>query len=127
MNTFLRTSYWPTYNRLNPTYSTSPNYLVKPKYRDDLEKYPTNNPLFIAIDWGCLNFFKQYRGICLFFKKSHRFSFYDLSFCYRREIWVIYTLIEDQAIALELGHHIQLAGASTIKIIAFDSTLLGSN
>ncbi len=114
----------------NPSYSMANHYFgrkIKLAYFDDLEKNPLANPLFITVDWRCLNFFKRHRGICLLCKKNNGFSFYDLSFCYRREIWVLYISENDQALALQLGHHIQKEGAHTIKVIAFNNALLGSN
>ncbi len=100
---------------------------IKPNYFSDLQNYPKSNPLFITVDWRCLNYIRSYHGICLFCKKIDDFSVYDLSVCYQRETWVLYVSLRDSVFAMQLGRSIQLAAASRVRVIAFNSQLLGRN
>jgi len=100
---------------------------IKPAYFSDLQKYPKANPLFITVDYRCLHYIRSHYGICLFCKKDDSLSMYDLSFCYKREIWVLYLSPHDYIRAMQLGRRIQLTGATRIRVIAFNSELLGRN
>lgn len=100
---------------------------IKPVYFSDLQKHSKANPLFITVDHRCLNYIKSHHGVCLFFKKRNALSVYDLSFCYKREIWVLYLSPHDYIRAMQLGRSIQLTGATGIRVIAFNSELLGRN
>jgi hypothetical protein len=100
---------------------------IKPAYFSDLKKYPKATPLFITVDWRCLNYIRSRHGICLFCKKTNDFAMYDLSFFYKREAWVLYLSPHDHNFAMQLAHGVQLAAATTIKVILFNIQLLGRN
>ena len=100
---------------------------IKPAYFSDLQNYSKINPLFITVDWHCLNYIRSHHGVCLLCKKTLDFSTYDLSFFYQREAWVLYSSPHDHHFAIELAHTIQRAAATTIKVILFNKQLLGRN
>ena len=87
---------------------------IKPRYFQDLLRYPKANPIFIAIDWPSLRFIRQ-SGICLLCEKSP--THYDFSFCYQREAWVLYSQEAYFSAALQLGHAIQRSGAKKLLVI----------
>lgn len=83
-----------------------------PIYFNDLERYPRMNPIFIAIDWQGVNFIRRHRGNCLLCDKPS--EYYDLSFCYQREVWVLYSSQTSYLPAMKLARNIQLSGASKV-------------
>lgn len=97
---------------------------ILPDYAYQLLKRPHANPVFITIDWRCLKFVKCHGGICLFCRKNLDLSQYDFSLCYRREMWVIFLMLRDQAKSLQLGRTLQLSGASKVLIIPIAPELL---
>jgi hypothetical protein len=86
-----------------------------PVYFNDLARHPTTNPILIASDWHGVNFIRNRKGICLLCNKSP--EYYDLSFCYQREIWVLYSSQTHFPTALQLGRTIQLSGASKVLVL----------
>lgn len=87
---------------------------MMPRYFSDLSRYPKANPIFIAVDWAILRFIRR-NGICLLCDKSP--ACYDLSFCYQREIWVLYSHQDYFAAAMRLAQVIQLNGAKKILVL----------
>ncbi len=100
---------------------------IQPAYFSDLQKHPQASLLFMTVDWRCLNYIRNSKGICLFFKKENELSLYDLSFCYKREIWILYLSPHDYISTMQLARNVQLTGATEIRIIAFNSELLRRN
>lgn len=88
---------------------------LKPAYLSDLSYYPKANPIFIAVNWGCLNFIRNHRGICLLCNKNH--VVYDLSFCSDKEIWVLYSQAHEFSIAKQLGNALLLHGSTEVRIL----------
>jgi len=96
-----------------------------PVYFNDLVRYPQNNPILIAIDWRDVNFIRRHRGICLLCNKSP--AYYDLSFNYQREAWVLYSCQTDFLTAMQLARAIQLSGASTVRVLLIAAEWLEVN
>lgn len=88
-----------------------------PLYLDELKKYPVDNPIFIAIDTSCLKFIRHLKGVCLLCDKPP--YFYDLSFCFEREVWILFSAVSLTHQAIELAQAVQLSGAK--KTLAFRS------
>jgi len=95
-----------------------PSNKVAPNHADQLLKQPKASPVFITIDWQCLNYIKSHSGLCLYCSKKHPLSGFDFSYCYKREMWVVYSKQHYYARSLQLGRHIQLAGAKKVLIIS---------
>jgi hypothetical protein len=93
-----------------------------PVYFNDLARYPATNPILIAPDWRGVNFIRCRKGICLLCNKSP--EYYDFSFCYQREIWVIYSCQPYFFNAMQLARTIQLSGASKILILLISAEWL---
>ena len=87
----------------------------KPLFFQELAEYPLYNPILISVDWNCLNYIRKYSGVCLLCNFLP--SMYDLSFCFGREIWVLYSNPYDLDQALVLARSIQLAGAEKVDIL----------
>jgi hypothetical protein len=85
-----------------------------PRYFNDLLRYPKANPVFIAVDWPSVNFIRR-SGICLLCEKSP--TFYNLSFCYQREMWVLYSQQDYFSAAVRLAQAIQQSGAKKILVL----------
>lgn len=81
--------------------------------------YPKTNPLFIATDKTSFNFIRRLNGICLLANKFMNYE--ELSFCYQREIWVIYSHTEYFSFAMELAHILQSKGANKILVFLLSS------
>ncbi len=75
-------------------------------------KYP-ENPILIAVDKQGLYFIQRLQGACLVFFCSH----HDLSFCFLREIWVLYASQVHFNAAIQLTHVLQEIGASKIFVL----------
>ncbi len=95
----------------------------RPTYFKELARHPNANPILIAIDWRSVNFIRNHKGICLLCDKSP--CYYDLSFCYQREIWVLYSCQEHFLTAMRLGRNIQLSGASKVLVLLIAAKWLG--
>ncbi len=77
--------------------------------------YPNLNPILIAADRESFNFIRQLKGACLFYQKSLESQ--TISFCYQREVWVLYALIKNFTVAMQLARTVQLTGSSKILVI----------
>jgi hypothetical protein len=87
---------------------------MKPRYFDDLLRYPKSNPVFITVDWASLHYIRR-SGICLLCEKSP--TFYDFSFCYQREMWVLYSHQHYFHAAMQLAQALQQSGAKKILVL----------
>lgn len=95
---------------------------MKPGYYSEQQYYPQANPIFISIDWDCLNYIRNHHGVCLLCNKNA--EFYDFSFCKDKEIWILYLEKGNAAIALKLGYTILRYCPKEVRIIPFNSELL---
>ncbi len=93
----------------------SPNALRRPHYFNDLLRYPNVNPLCITADTHSLRFNHRLKGLCLYCN-AHPDN-YDLSFCYQREVWVLYSQPGQFAKAMSLAQAVQSSGAAKILLI----------
>lgn len=88
-----------------------------PQYVNELGAYPEHNPILITTDPQSLGFIRRLQGVCLGCLDA---SFhYDLSFCFLREVWVLYSSESHFQTALSLAQAIQGIGASHILILFF--------
>jgi hypothetical protein len=86
-----------------------------PLYWDELKKYPIDNPIFIAADILSLQFIRHFKGVCLLCDKAP--NSYDFSFCFEREVWVLFSQVSLTHHAVQLAQIIQFSGAK--KTLAF--------
>lgn len=103
-------------------YNQYNNKIIRPINFDDIKKYPSSNPILIAVDWCSYNFIRRLKGFCLLcLGEAER---YDLDFCYQREIWTLYSSSSETNNAIDLGRYIQHLGAEKVFVIAINSSLL---
>lgn len=95
-----------------------PRYKYPPADLKQLKDYPLSNPLFVTIDRQSFNYIQRLKGLCLLCDKSN--DFYDLSFTYQREIWLLYSQEQYFSHAMHLARNMQLAGAKQISAILID-------
>lgn len=88
---------------------------MKPRYFDDLQRYPKANPIFITVDWASVRYIRR-SGVCLLCEKSS--MYYDFSFCYQREIWILYSHDVYFLRAMKLGQAIQQNAAKKILVMS---------
>lgn len=86
-----------------------------PLYITQLKYYPTENPILIAIDKNCSDFIRRLNGICLLCEKSN--EHYELSFCYQREVWVLYSCQDNLLDAMNFAYAIVKVGGIKIYVI----------
>lgn len=98
------------------------NKKIKPLNIRNIYKYPSSNPIFIAVDWSSYNFIQRLNGFCLLCLENP--ECYDLNFCYQREIWILHSRIIEANNAIEFGRAIQHLGAEKVFIIAINSRKL---
>ncbi len=103
------------------------NQKIYPDYFFQIKHRPYANPIFITVDWRCLKFIMNHRGICLFCKNNYNVSAYDFSFCFNRDVWVLYSTQNTYSLSMQLGQTIQLAAASKVLVIHFNNQLLVEN
>lgn len=96
-----------------------------PVYFNEMGRHPNTNPILIGIDWRSVNFIRNHKGICLLCDRSPHY--YDLSFCYQRETWVLYSCQQHFLTAMQLARNIQLSGASKVFILLIASKWLGGH
>lgn len=76
-----------------------------------------SSPLtFIAIDWDSFNYFKRMKSACLFYRHLRA-----LSFCYQREIWVLYSHMKYFEAAMHFARRAQQAGSSKVSVMLLNS------
>lgn len=100
------------------------NHKIAPSHAYLLIQKSTASPVFISFDWHCFKFIKNRGGICLFCKNKYALTQYDFSFCYQREMWVIFVHAYDYNHAIQLGRHVQLSGATKVLIIPIKPELI---
>lgn len=86
-----------------------------PSYYQALRNYPDSNPILITMEYVCSRRIQGYGGICLVCQMP--IQSYDLSFCFRREVWVLYSHERHLFAALQLAQLLQQGGAAEITII----------
>ena len=69
----------------------------------------------MAVDRYSLNKIHEYRGLCLYCPESP--ERYDLEFCYKREVWVLYARLSSFKRAMALAQTVQWQGASHIIVL----------
>ena len=98
------------------------NYLKqKPRYFSDLAKHPEANLILIAVDLIALKTIRRLRGVCLFCDKEA--GDYDLTFCFQREVWVLYAHSTKAILAWQLASAVQLNGANKILAMLLNTSL----
>ncbi len=88
-----------------------------PDYYFQIKNRPYANPIFITVDRRCLKYIKSHRGICLYCNHNQLISAYDFSFCYNRDVWILYSIRNYFPISMQLGQIIQLSAASKVLVI----------
>jgi len=78
-------------------------------------QHPDRDPILIAADRESFNFIRQLKGACLFYQKTLEPEV--ISFCYQREVWVLYALIKNFTMAMQLARTVQLTGSRKILVI----------
>lgn len=97
----------------------------KPGYFFDLRAYPNVSPILIAIDGYALCSMRRLQGVCLFCEQPY--YHYDFSFCFEREVWVLYSQKAKFDAAMQLARTIQLAGASKALVMLLKAELVRRN
>lgn len=98
------------------------SFKISPRYLGELLKRGKGDPVFITRDTKCLNYIQKLRGTCLFCDKHIDAHKFNLSACYQREIWVLFSDDSYEKNSFELGRAIQLAGANRVLLIPFPIT-----
>src|SRR5262245_57292902 len=88
---------------------------IKPIYLEEVNRYPRMDPLLITIDWETANYIRRLKGPILLCKDQ--IKYYDLSSCFNKEVWLLYSKISDLNHALSFSKYIQLAGATKVAIL----------
>lgn len=88
----------------------------KPAYYSECLRRKDRDLFFIAKDWNALNLIRHLGGRnCLLCEDAPKL--YDLSFCWSKEIWVLYSTCEMFSAAMELARTIQRMGAIKVCLI----------
>ncbi len=96
---------------------------IKPKYYLDYLKSGSPNLVLMTKDFKTLKYlmrFKNISGLILFCGKSP--EIYDFDFCYKKEVWILYSQDELKKSTLGLAYVIQQVGAKKISIIKTNVT-----
>src|SRR5262249_30809937 len=88
---------------------------TKPIYLEEINRYPQIDPLLITIDWETAHYIRKLKGTILLCKDEMKL--YDLSSCFNKEVWLLYSKISDLNHALSFSKNIQLAGATKVAIL----------
>lgn len=112
------------------TLISSANYRVnrkrKPGYYTDFMRWQdTINPILLAADWSSLNMIRRFKGIALLCEGTP--AQFDLSDCYQREVWVLFSNEEHFHKALELARAAQKNGATKVSTVLINIQLAGGN
>lgn len=94
------------------------SYGIKPKYYSDYLKSGSPNLVLITNDFKTLKYLMRYKnilGLILFCKQSP--DIYDFNFCFKKEVWILYSQDELKKSSLVLAYVIQQVGAKKISII----------
>lgn len=99
------------------------SYKRKPTYFCELQqRYSTTKLIFIAVDWTSVTIIRRFHSVCLLCEQES--EHYDLDFCARREVWVLYTGKERAGAAMQLGHAVQRIGANKVFILRLNTQFL---
>ncbi len=79
------------------------------------QHYPLHNPVMITAEPQSWRGIDRLKGCCLFCPYSA--DQYDLSLCFAREVWVLYSRSQSWAATVELAQVVQQSGAAEITII----------
>lgn len=93
----------------------------KPRYFSDLAKRSEANLILIAVDLIALKTIRRLHGVCLFCDKEA--YDYDLTFCFQREIWILYAHKSKAKLAWPLARAVQLSGAHRILVMLLSASL----
>lgn len=99
----------------NPFPASSSSPKIYPLYWEELQHYPAENPILIAVDRSSLQTIRRSRGVCLYCPEFP--ENYQLNFCYRREIWVLYAHASLFSRAIKLAQLVQWQGAAQIIVL----------
>lgn len=88
---------------------------ILPVYADELRTYPVGNPIFMAVDRLSLQRIRSSKGVCLYCPEPA--EHYALSFCFQREVWVLYAHVSLFSRAMDLAQAIQWQGASQTLVL----------
>jgi hypothetical protein len=91
-----------------------PIHKQPPLHCQELAYYPAGNPIFITGEYACLRTIRRFHGLCLFCRPPLMYT--DLSCCYEREVWVLYSSSYWRP-AIHLAQAIQQSGAAAISLI----------
>jgi hypothetical protein len=86
-----------------------------PLYSQEFLHYPLQNPLMITVEQQSLNILRRLKGACLYCPRSA--YQYDLTICFNREVWVLYSQPFARLITLHLAQAVQQSGALEITIL----------
>lgn len=103
-------------------YSNEPLSKRKPKYFYEFKRYLNASLIFLAVDFISANIIRRHHGICLLCDGIA--EFYDLDFCFGREVWVLYAHRNNYMTAMQLAHRVQWVGAAKVFIILVNTQLL---
>lgn len=87
----------------------------QPIYCQALDHYPAINPIFVTVEFCVLKIIQRFHGLCLFCPPP--LQNLDLSCCFQREVWVLYSQSIYLSRTIELAQVMQQSGAAEITII----------
>jgi hypothetical protein len=79
------------------------------------QHYPLHNPVMITVEPQSWRWICRLKGCCLLCPYSA--EEYDLSLCFAREVWVLYSRPQSWAATVGLAQAVQQSGAVEITII----------
>jgi hypothetical protein len=88
---------------------------LEPQYLSLLQEYPNRDPILISIDSPTQTYISRLNGMSLLC--DHPAVNYELSFCFQKEIWVLYSRSGQFEKAMRLAQAIQLSGAKKIIVL----------
>ncbi len=81
------------------------------------------DPVFLAVDWPSWHCIHRLKGRCRYYSEVSA----DFSFCFQREVWVLYAKRAYFSRALHLGYAVQAHNAEKILLILLTDSLIQGN
>lgn len=79
------------------------------------QHYPLHNPVMITAELQSWHWLLRLKGCCLFC--PYAIEQYDLSLCFAREVWVLYSRPQSWTATVALAQAVQQNGAAEIMLI----------
>ncbi len=98
---------------------------LSPSVPCDLVKLNIHDPVLLAVDWPSWYCIHRLDGQCRYYAETPTVK--NLSFCFQREVWIVYARHASLRRALHLGYAVQANNAQKILLILLADSLIQGN